>query len=61
MRTMNETIRKLRLGAAISPKEIRMVHDFTKLHPALSPSRLVNSLREETNEERVEEQRSLKL
>lgn len=53
MRTMNEAIRKLRLGAAISPKEIRAVHDFTKPHPAPSPSRLVNSLREETNEGRM--------
>lgn len=37
MRTMNETIRKLRLEAAISPKEIRAARDFTKPHPALTP------------------------
>ncbi|KAL0104766.1 hypothetical protein PUN28_016417 [Cardiocondyla obscurior] len=49
MRTMNETIRKLRLETAILPKEIRAVRDFTKPHPTI-PSRLVNSLREETNE-----------
>lgn len=48
MRTLNETIGKLRLGAAISPKEIRTVRDFTKPHPRAIVSLIVFARRQTT-------------